>query len=354
MSNPFKIVEEGDIQCEHGGKVVLISSVTGEVIGGKKPLITLDLLGAVIQGCTYNISIGGHCTCVASISSAITEDNVGRGEKNFLLRVDGCQTNNGSALVLIDPGQDNTKVSPKAGVESAVSILAKELEGAKVDTKENITKEKYRIYPLRKSNKQLRGLRGARDFQLLKNFHYTDNYTHERIIPQTEAYIYLTFDNKTTEYKVINRGNFFNPTIQQVQFKDENGTLRKHLPFYEEAGEVKLVYSNIKLSTADLSNFTPTLINIGSSKNPHIQHHKVHSKAVRYDEKTFEKEKLISQEEAKKRSSSHINILGYIDDPIGEVEDLYHEYEFSYHFHYGVNRPLINDLREKNHYSIHS
>ena len=43
-------------------------------------------------------------------------------------------------------------------------------------------------------------------------------------------------------------------------------------------------------------------------------------------------------------------VIGFADDPIGEVEDLYNEYEFSYHRHYGMNKALIDDIRAKNQY----
>jgi len=149
MGNSCIVVEDGVIQCEHGAKVVLKSSVANHVIGGKKPLYDSDLIGAEVQGCTYNSLNGGQCTKVASISSAVTETNVANKGKNYLLRVDGCQTDKGAALLLVDPGQTNTIIPPKSGGNTS-SIVIKELEDAKLDTKENIRREKYRIHPIRR------------------------------------------------------------------------------------------------------------------------------------------------------------------------------------------------------------
>jgi hypothetical protein len=46
----------------------------------------------------------------------------------------------------------------------------------------------------------------------------------------------------------------------------------------------------------------------------------------------------------------HLNILISLNDPIGEVEDLYDVYEFVYQRHYAMNKSLIDDIRAKNQY----
>jgi hypothetical protein len=350
MSQTAIVVEDGVIQCEHGGKVVLKSSEAVHVIGGKKPLHDIDLVGAPIQGCPYYAPVGGNCTSVASITSAVTEENVSAGGMKYLLRVDGCKTDKGAALVLVDPGQTNSKVSVKSD-GSAGSITQKELEDAKLDTKENIKKEKYRIHPLRKSNGNIRALRGARDFQVIKNYHHVaaNQYTHDKIITKTDAYLYVTHDGETLEYKVVNRGDFFDPTIQQVQFIDPKGTIRKHIPFYKEEGKMEIIYANVKLSEDDRTNFEPSIITIGDPKNIHVQNHKNYSKSVKHEEKAIKKI-FLSQKEAKRLNKAYLNIVIPLEDPIGEVEDLYNDYEFSYHRHYGMNKSLIDDIRAKNQY----
>ncbi len=351
MGNNCIVVEDGVIQCEHGAKVVLKSSVANHVIGGKKPLYDSDLIGAEVQGCTNNISSGGQCTKVASISSAVTETNVANKGKNYLLRVDGCQTDKGAALLLVDPGQTNTIIPTKSGA-NAGSIAIKELETAKLDTKENIKKEKYRIYPLRKSNGHVRALRGARNFQFLKNFHFSNNYTYDKIITKTVAYLYVTHNKKTTEYKVVNRGDMLNPQIYKVQFKDTaTDVIRRYIPFYEESGTLEFVYSNIQLSKTQVANFPSTSIKVEDKKNACVIHPKVYSKAVKEDIKAFKKKELTSGVvTAESKTRAYVSSLLYINDPIGEVEDLYNEYEFSYHQHYGMNKALIDDIRAKNQY----
>lgn len=349
MSQTAIVVEDGVIQCEHGGKVVLTSSEAVHVIGGKKPLHDIDLMGAPIQGCPYYAPVGGNCTSVASITSAVTEENVSAGGLKYLLRTDGCKTDKGAALVLVDPGQTNSIVPAKSG-GSAGNVTAKALEDAKVDTKENIKKEKYRIHPLRKSNGKLRALRGARDFKVHKNFYVTNDYTHEKVITKTDAYLYVTHDDKTMEYKVINRGDSSNPVIQKVQFKDEEGAIRKHIPFYKDEGTMEIIYSNIQLSEEDRKHFTPSIITIGSKKNAYVQHHKNYSNTVKHEEKAIKKI-FISQSEAKKLNKAYLNIVIPLDDPIGEVEDLYHEMESSFYRAYAHNKSFIDKVKERNAYA---
>lgn len=349
MSQTAIVVEDGVIQCEHGGKVVLTSSEAVHVIGGKKPLHDIDLMGAPIQGCPYHAPAGGNCTSVASITSAVTEENVSAGGLKYLLRTDGCKTDKGAALVLVDPGQTNSTV-PSKSEGGTGSITQKELEDAKVDTKENIKKEKYRIHPLRKSNGKLRALRGARDFKVHKNFYVTNDYTHEKVITKTDAYLYVTHDDKTMEYKVINRGDSSNPVIQKVQFKDEEGAIRKHIPFYKDEGTMEIIYSNIRLNEDDRKHFTPSIITIGSKKNAYVQHHKNYSKTVKHEEKAIKKI-FISQSEAKKLNKTYLNIVIPLDDPIGEVEDLYEEMETSFYTAYAHNLPFIKKVKERNAYA---
>ena len=351
MSNTCIVVEDGVIQCAHGGKVVLKSSVANHVIGGKKPLHDIDLMGAPIQGCPYYAPVGGNCTSVASITSAVTEGNVASQGKNYLLRVDGCKTDKGAALVLVDPGQTNSVVPVKSG-GSGGSITAKELEEAKVDTRENILKEKYRIYPIRKSNGDVRGLRGARDFRVLRNFHYVGsaNYMHDKVVTKTDAYLYVKADGEVTEYKVLNRGDTFNPVMQKVQFIDmRTGTVRKHIPFYKEEGSVEFIYANVRLSESDQGAFTPTILSVGDASSPYVKHHKNYSRAIKHKEKEI-KEVFLSNDEAKKLNKPYLNMVLELEDPIGEIEDLYNDYEFSYHRHYGMNKALIDGIRAKNQY----
>jgi len=352
MPKKHIVVEKGVILCEHGAEVELISSVPNHVIGGEKPLFDVDLLGAVVKGCGYNSNVGGQCKQVAAITSAVTETNVANNGKNYLLRVDGCQTDNGSSLVLVNPGQTTTVVPVKSG-GSAGSITQKALEDAKVNTKENIKNEKYRLFPLRKSGENYRALRGCRDFQVMKNFHHVSagNYQHDKIVTQTDAYIYIKEGKQSWEYRVINNSDLFKPEIQKVYFKDmETGVVRKYIPFYKESGTLDIIYSNIRLSEADKAHFKALTITVEDAKTPRVKHHKNYSKKPTCTNKEL-REVFITQEEAKALKKPYQNLVIEIEDPIGEVEDLYHEYEFSYHRHYGMNKALIDDIRAKNQYA---
>ena len=352
MAGKEVVVEDGIIQCEHGGQVILKSSVENHTIGGRKPLYTTDILQAQIQGCTYNISNNGQCTQVAAISSAITETNIANQGKNYLLRVDGCQSDKGAALVLVDPGQNNTLV-PVKQTGRAGSVTTRELEDAKLDTKENIKKEKYRIYPLRKSDGDIRPLRGARDFSVRTDTYTTQShtpYTTQKIITQTDAYLYVTHQNKTTEYKVINQGDTFKPAIIKVRFKDtQTGIVRRYIPIYETSGDVELLYSSIRLDEKQRGKFTPVTLTLEDKKNSCIENYRTLAKQCILTEKEFDK-KLIPLKTLQKKEPKHYNLTVQLEDPIGEVEDLYNEYEFSYHRHYAMNKELIENIRGKNQY----
>jgi len=352
MANDLIVVESGKIECEHGGKVILNSTVPNHLINGKKPLFDIDILGAEITGCPHLAPVGGNCTKVSSISSAVTESNVGNAGTNYLLRVDGCQTDKGAALVLVDPGQTNTHVSTPPSASSDTPTQ-KALEKAKLNTKENLKKEKYRIYPLRRSGKKVRALRGARDFQLLKNYYGSDKsgYSADKVVTFTDAYLYVKHNGKIQEYKVLNRGDMINPTIDKVHFMDtKTNIVRKYIPFYEESGSVELVYSNIKLTDAEFSKFDSGKLNIGDKKADYVLHPNVYAKNVKHDEKEFKKTKLVSKDEAKKAKKRYMNILVDIPDPLGEVEDLKNEMESSYYRAYAHNYPFFQKVKERNAY----
>ncbi len=341
------VIESGSILCAHGGKVGLSSSVPNHVIAGQKPLYNKDLVGAPISGCPKK----SPCTKVASISSATTETNVANKGGNYLLTIDGCKTNKGAALILSNPGQTQSTIAGKSG-GSGGDIIQVELEEAIVDEKIFIKKEKFRLFPLRMSGGEVKALRGARDFKVIKNYFGKDNdsYTYDKVVTKTDAYLYITISDITTEYKVINRGDLFCPVMQKVQFKDtKTGVIRKYIPCYEEKGIVKFIYSNIKLTKSNLGDFTAIEVTLTDSKNLYIQHHKNYSKLPSYIEKDLKK-LYLSQDKAKALKQKYLNIVTYIPDPIGEVEDLYNDYEFSYHMYYGQNKPIIDTIRGQNQY----
>lgn len=273
MSNTNIVVESGDIRCVHGGKVILVSSQKIHTIGGQKPIHVTDFLGASISGCPKK----SPCTKVASISSAVTEHNVSAAGLKYLLRTDGSKTNKGAALVLNSPGQFTHKIKAKSS-ESAGYITQKILEDAIVEKQTNIKKELYRIYPLRESSNNLRGLRGTRDFILHEDFYSINNgtYKKDKVVTYSDAYLYVTHNKKTKTYQVISRGE----KIQDTQFQNlETGVISKYIPFYEESGKLEFVYSNLKLSKDDLSKFKlKTTIDVENKENNFVYNAKEYSK----------------------------------------------------------------------------
>jgi transcriptional/translational regulatory protein YebC/TACO1 len=98
-----------------------------------------------------------------------------------------------------------------------------------------------------------------RDFKVLYDFYSMANgtYKKDKILTSTDAYLYVTHKKETTEYKVINRGDIFNPQMYMAQYKDtKTKVLRRYIPFYEESGDLEFVYSNVKLSEEEVSSFT--------------------------------------------------------------------------------------------------
>ncbi len=354
MGNEYIVVEDGVIKCEHGGKVILKSTVPNHVIGGKKPLYDKDLLNAAISGCPNPSPNGGPCTKVVAISSAVTESNVANQGTNYLLRTDGCKTDKGVAVILSDPGQANTKVPVKSS-GSTMDVTVQALKDAKLDTKENLKKERHRIYPLRASANHARALRGARDFKILSNFHSVANgtYKKDKVLTSTDAYLYVTDKKGTKEYKVINRGDIFNPQMYMVQFKDtKTKVLRRYIPFYEESGELEFVYSNVKLKDAERKKFKSTVITIESKKNSCVFHHKEYSKNIKLSEKIL-KEHIYSAKDIKENSKSrkYLSTIIFLDDPIGEVEDLYEEMHSNFYRAYSHNKTFIDRVKERNTYA---
>jgi hypothetical protein len=239
---------------------------------------------------------------------------------------------------------------------STKDITTHALEKAKLDSKESIAKEKHRIYPLRKSSKEVRALRGARDFRVLSDFYSVANgtYKKDKLITYTDAYLYVTdkTKNETKEYKVVNRGDLFNPQMYMVQFKDtKTNVIRRYIPFYEESGDLEFVYSNVKLKDEDLSKFTPNGITIESKKNSCVFHHKEYSKGIKLPEKLLKKH-IYSAKDIKENSKSrkYLSTIIFLDDPIGEVEDLYNEIEFSFYRAYSHNKTFIDRVKERNAY----
>ncbi len=353
MSNPYVVVENGTIECCHGGKVILKSSVPNLVIGGKKPLYNIDLIGAPIQGCPHRKSVNGHCKKVVSISDATTEGNVGGAGTNFLLRIDGCQTDKGYPLVLVDPGQANHRIFKKSsGPESQLhtEVLA-------IDPKEAAIpepNETCRFHPLRQDGTAFKPLRGTRLFRSVAEYFEQGEgaegpFTFDKIVTGTGGFLYVTFEDVTTEYRVVNRGDFCAPTIGEVFFQEtQTRKIRTGIPFFKNEGRVEFVYSDLRLGEKDIALFPPTVVDVAPSEKQCLNDYSEMGKFIAVESKKLRKKLLVTGEEAREASDKPVAVVVGLLDPVGEVQDRFYEYEYVFKRHYAQNLNLFNAIREAN------
>jgi hypothetical protein len=325
MANRYVVVEEGVIQCEHGGTVVLKSTVPNLVIGKKKPLYNTDLIGAKIEGCPEK----RECTQVASISSATTEGNVAGAGNNFLLRIDGCKTNKGAALVLVDPGQANHRVLKKhSGPVSDLYVEVANIDPKKAAIPE--PNETCRFHPLRQDGTTFKPLRGTRLFQSLKEY-FQQGVVFDKVVTGTGGFLYVTFDGVTTEYRVVNRGDFCTPNVGAVFFQETaTRKIRTGIPFFKNEGSVEFVYSDLRLSEKDLGLFVPVTVEVDPGAKQCLNDYSEIGAFVSIGEKALKRNHLISADKARESSNKPVAVVAGLNDPVGEVQDRYYEYEFSF------------------------
>jgi hypothetical protein len=215
MGNKYNVIEDGTIICACGGKVTLISTVEGRTIAGKKPLYLKDLLNADVN-CPREKD---KCTKVVAISTAGTQTNVSASGKTYLLRTDGFVTDKGRAVILKDPGQTTSQINNIPSLENQDVQAEEKIETEENIYKEKIIQEKYKLYFLRKSQDIYKPLRPSRAFQNSKETISTDlldKFNDTSIHSHTMAYLYLTQNNKTIEYKIFSKGNLYNEKVKDI------------------------------------------------------------------------------------------------------------------------------------------
>lgn len=352
MGNTLNVLESGTIQCACGGKVTLSSTVPNTTIGGKKPLYWKDILNAPVA-CPRSPK-QNPCTKVVSISSAGTESNVGDNGEAFLLRTDGFQTDKGRAVVLIDPGQSTSKIKAPPSVENEEVEEDEPIEVEEKKNKENIHKEKYSLYLLRKSEEHFRAIRPSRAFRdskdkMLHNGKYTNL---KSIHTHTLAFIYMIQNGKTSEFKVCSRGGIYTEKIKEIFFQNtKTHVIRNDIPLLED-DSVDIHYSNLQIiDKADVKKLPKVTIN---PKAPDKRNSFYIKDVASIDKIEVTKEDIEEQKKyvpRKDGKQTRKNVLVFIEDIIGEIEDMYEQYNSNYKHAYNVNSSIIEDIKEKNTYT---
>ncbi|QDF28476.1 hypothetical protein [Halarcobacter anaerophilus] len=345
MGNEYNVIEEAVITCACGGKVTLTSTVPNLKIAGKKPLYLKDILGAPVS-CPRSIN---PCTKVASISTAGTEVNVSASGLTYLLRTDGFKTDKGRAVILKNPGQGTSKISSIPSLENQ-DVVAEEkaLKEENIKIEEEV-KTKYELYLLRKSGEIYKPIRPSRAFRKADET-YVNNQKEsdfDNIYSHTLAFVYLVKNNEYIEYKIYNSGGINAERVKDIYYHDtKNEVLRKFIPL-EEDTKYQIYYSNFKLNNIDDIQKLPKL-----EINPKTLGKKngIYIKDIDSIDKNEIEQKLLNAQTPKNGEKNSNIIVGFLEDIIGEIEDLYEEYYTNYKLAFSHNKKIFDDIKKKNTY----
>ena len=351
MANEFNVVESGLIQCACGGKVTLTSTVQGYVIGGKKPLYWKDLLNAAVA-CPRGKN---KCTKVVAISSAGTEMNVGAKGEPYLLRTDGFKTDKGRAVILVNPGQFQSKISSVPSTENQVIKEEEPTEQTVKEAEELLHKEKYALYFLRKSEDLYQPLRPTRAFRKADEKYVTKNDPldiKDNIYVHTFAYLYIKQNGKIKEYKVLSRGSLYNEQLGDIYFEDTNSKIKyNYIPIYEDS-IMDISYSSFALKDeGDIKKLKRLSVN---PKEPNNKDSFYFKELKGIDKSDINEEDLTTQKKFtpnKEGKQKRLNILCIIDDILGEIEDMYERYYTNYKLAFAQNHSIIEDIKKRNSYT---
>ncbi len=368
MGNTLNVVEEGFIKCACGGKVTLKSTVAGLTIGGKKPLYWKDLLNAPVA-CPRS-SKQNPCTKVAAITSVGTEPNVGANGEPYLLRTDGFVTDKGRPVILVDPGQYTSKILAPPSTKSEFVEEEKPSEAALKEAKENIAKEKYKLYLIRpsKDNKNediYKPLRASRNFMKTENFYSKDKDINPRIKDKIytalQSYVYIKTAKNIDEYKVVSKGTLCAENLNEISYKNEKNIPSKYIPLNDDK-DIEIFYTNVKLRKskknreADLKNFEAIPLNpktLVSKKEKAFYIKDIQSlKTNEITKEDIQTQKKFDPLKIHEKNSKlyPLNVVCTIEDELGIIEDLYQEYESTFKLNFVKNEDIIDDIRDKNAY----
>ncbi len=346
MGNEYNVLEKGVIKCACGGKVKLTSSVPNLKINGEKPLYLNDILGAPISGCSIVLN---PCTEVSSVSTAGTEVNVSATGETYLLRTDGFKTNKGRSVVLVDPGQGTSKISAIPSLENQDVIEEEKVLKEKYIKEENEVKVKYKLYLIRKSQDIYKPIRPSRGFRKANETYLTNEKEAEfdNIYSHTLAFVYVVKGGDYLEYKIYNDGGINAETLKDIYYHDtKNEIIRKYIPL-EEKSTYQIYYSNFQLTNLnDIQKLPELEINTKSldSKSG------IYIKDIDSINKNKIEQKLIDAQKPKNGEKNSNIIVGFLEDSIGEIEDLYEEYYTNYKLAYSYNKKIFDDIKKKNTY----
>lgn len=343
MANEYNVIEDGTIVCACGGDVSLISTVEGKTIGGKKPLYLKDLLNAPVN-CTRTTN---RCTKVVAISTAGTQTNVSASGKTYLLRTDGFVTDKGRAVILKNPGQHTSRISDIPSLENQDVKPEDEIESEKKTFNEKIEKEKYKLYFLRKSQDIYKPIRPSRI--LLKSQETYDKSDFDNIYSHNLAYLYIVKQSEFLEYKIFSDGGINAEILKDIYFQNtKTNVITKYIPLYEEK-EIKIYYSNIKLSLLSDIEKLPKAIanpkNLGEKNGFTVKD----IDNINFNEISIENIKAQTPKNGEKISN---NLVIYLEDIIGEIEDLYNQYYTNYKLAHSHNEKIFDKIKTDNSYAF--
>ncbi|WP_072680010.1 hypothetical protein [Arcobacter sp. LA11] len=351
MGNEYNVIEKAIIKCACGGKVSLTSSAKVERIAGEKPLYLNDIIGAPVA-CPRSKN---KCSVVASISMAGTESNVCSTSEYFLLRTDGFTTDKGRAVILSNPGQGTSKIAKVPSVENLVVQEDEPLEKVVREEKKKEYKRKYALYFLRKSEDVYKPLRPTREFIKADETFLSKDGTldiKDNIHVHTFAYIYITQENKTIEYKVISKGTLYSEELKEIFFKNTQTNVEYTYIPLEKDTKVDISYSSIKLQDKkDIVKLKRLSID---PKQPDQKDYFYLKDAQGINDNEITKETLETQKKFKQSNDGkqkRLNILCIIEDILGEIEDMYVKYYNNYKLAYAHNHSIIEDIKKNNLYT---
>lgn len=346
MGNKYNVIESGVIQCACGGKVTLTSTAKVERIAGKKPLYLTDIIGAPVD-CPRSKN---PCTKVASVSTAGTETNVKSTSKNFLLRTDGFKTDKGRAVVLVNPGQGTSQISSPPSIENEDVIANKKMIEEEYEKQKEKTTVNYELYLIRKSQDIYKPIRPSRGFRKTDETYVTNKEESEfnNIYSHTLAFVYVVKGSEYLEYKIFNHGGINAEELKDIRYQDtKNEVIRKFIPLKEKSS-YQIYYSNFKLNNlSDIQKLSELKIDTNSldSKSG------IYIKDIDSINKNEIEQKLIDAQKSKNEEKNLNIIVGFIEDPIGEIEDLYEEYCTNYKLAYSYNQKIFDDIKKRNSYA---
>ena len=346
MGNEYNVIESGFIKCACGGKATLTSSVPNLKIAGAKPLYLKDILGAPVA-CPRSKN---KCTKIVSNSTAGTETNVSATGLTYLLRTDGFKTDKGRAVILSNPGQSTSKISSIPSLENQDVIAEEKVLKEQYVKEENEVTIKYKLYLIRKSQDIYKPIRPSRGFRKANETYALDKEESEfdNIYSHTLAFVYVVKGNEYLEYKIYNDGGINAEELKDIYYHDtQNEIIRKFIPLKEESS-YQIYYSNFKIKDlSDIQKLPELKIDTKSldSKSG------IYIKDIDSINKNKIEQKLIDAQKPQNGEKNSNIIIGFLEDSIGEIEDLYEEYYTNYKLAYNYNQKIFDEIKTRNSYA---